>query len=198
MPTTESDDLVAYLEEDPRVRPLEKWAWGLSRWGQPVLVRVALALAEACVARWSQGAPHDKPWQRHYAASALPRESLAVLRSALARGAPAKDARLESHAEALRALVHEAEFESHEGLGDVTAQEEATAAARTVLMALEAARWTVERACADIPDEAEREAIAGAGPTLELLEAIRSYRRARPESTPLEVRERIRDALRER
>jgi hypothetical protein len=196
MATGQSDGLQSYLNEAPGARPLPDWLWGLSRWGKLVLVRAALAIAEACVDRWRQGAPRDEGWQLHFASSTLPEESLRALRAWLERGAPPGDAGLESCTAALRDLVGSAEFYDDEATGGGTEREQAAASGRALLMALEAALWTAERATADIPDEAERQAMASSGPAPELWEAVRAYRHALPESSEATVRERIRDALR--
>ncbi|HZI06288.1 MAG TPA: hypothetical protein VEZ71_19815, partial [Archangium sp.] len=173
--------------------------WGLSRWGKLVLVRAALAIAEACVDRWRQGAPRDEGWQRHFASSTLPEESLRVLRAWLERGAPPGDAGLESCTAALRDLMGNAEFYDDEAAwGGGAEREQAAASGRAILMALEAAVWTAERATEGIPEEAERQAIASSGPAPQVREAVRAYRHALPESSAATVRELIRDALRAR
>ena len=199
MATRESDGLQAYLDEVPGTRPLPDWLWGLSRWGKLVLVRAALAIAEACVDRWRQGAPRDEGWQRHFASSTLPEESLRVLRAWLERGAPPGDAGLESCTAALRDLMGNAEFYDDEAAwGGGAEREQAAASGRAILMALEAAVWTAERATEGIPEEAERQAIASSGPAPQVREAVRAYRHALPESSAATVRELIRDALRAR
>ena len=199
MATGESDGLQAYLDEAHGARPLPDWLWGLSRWGKSVLVRAALAIAEACVDRWRQGAPRDEGWQRHFASSTLPEESLTALRAWLERGAPPGDAGLASSTAALRDLIGNAEFYDDEAAwGGGAEREQAAASGRAILMALEAALWTAERAAEGIPDEAERQAMVSAGPAPEVWEAVRAYRHALPESTEATVRELIRDALRVR
>ncbi len=200
MATGESDGLQAYLDEDPGARPISDWLWGLSRWGKPVLVRAALAIATACVDRWRRGASWDEGWQRHFASSTQPEESLGVLRAWLERGAPPGDAALESCTAALRDLIGNAEFYDDEvsTRGAPEEREQAVASGRAILMALEAAVWTAERATEGIPEEAERQAMVGAGPAPEVWEAVRAYRHALPESTAATVRELIRDALRAR
>ncbi|HYO65704.1 MAG TPA: hypothetical protein VEU33_06440 [Archangium sp.] len=198
MATGESDGLQAYLDEDPGARPLSDWISGLSRWGQLVLVRAALAIAGACVDRWRQGAPGDEGWQLHFASSTLPEESLAALRAWLERGAPPGDSGLESCAAALRDLIGNAEFYDDEASswGAAAEREQAAASGRVILMALEASQWTAERATEGIPDEAERQAIVRSGPAPELWEAVRAYRHALPERSEATVRELIRGALR--
>jgi hypothetical protein len=194
----EHDGLQTYLAEEPGTRPLSDWIWGLSRWGKPVLVRAALAIATACVDRWRRGAPWDEGWQRHFASVTLPEESLMALRAWLERGAPPGDAELESCTSALRDLMGNAEFYDDEvsTRGNAAEREQAAASGRAILMALEAAVWTVERAIEGIPDEAERQAIASSGPVPQVWEAVRAYRHAIPESTAATVRELIRDGLR--
>lgn len=196
MVTGQSDGLQIYLDEAPGARPLSDWLWGLSRWGKLVLVRAALAIAEACVDRWRRGAPGDEGWQRHFASSTLPQEALMALRAWLDRGALAGDAGLESCTAALRDLVGSAEFYDDEASGGGAEREQAVASGRAILMALEASLWTAERATEDIPDEAERQAIASSGPTLDVVEGVRAYRHALPERSEATVRELIRDALR--
>jgi hypothetical protein len=199
MVTTERDGLQAYLDEVPGARPLQDWIWGLSRWGKIVLVRAAFAIAGACVDRWRQGAPRDEGWQRHFASSTLPEESLAALRAWLERGAPPGDGGLESCTAALRDLIGNAEFYDDEAAwGGGPEREQAAASGRAILMTLEASQWTAERAAEGIPDEAERQSIASAGPAPQVWEAVRAYRHALPESTEATVRELIRDALRVR
>jgi len=200
MATRESDGLQAYLDEVPGGRPLPDWIGGLSRWGKIVLVRAALAIAEACVDRWRQGAPRDEGWQRHFASSTLPEESLMVLRTWLERGALPGDSGLESCTAALRDLIGNAEFYDDEAStrGGADEREQAAASGRAILMVLEAAVWTAERATEGIPDEAERQAMVRAGPVPEVWEAVRAYRHALPESSAATVRELIRDALRAR
>jgi hypothetical protein len=196
----ESDGLQTYLDEAPGACPLSDWIWGLSRWGKLVLVRAALAIAEACVERWRRGAPGDEGWRRHFASSTLPDESLAALRSWLERGAPSGDAGLASCTAALRDLIGNAEFYDDEAStrGDPAEREQAAASGRAILMALEASQWTAERAAEGIPDEAERQALSNSGPVRELWEAVRAYRHALPESSAATARELIRDALRAR
>lgn len=200
MATGQSDGLQTYLDEEPGARPLPDWIWGLSRWGKLVLVRAALAIAEACVDRWRRGAPWDEGWQRHFASSTLPEEALRALRTWLERGAPPGDAGLESCTRALRDLIGNAEFYDDEAAtsGSGAEREQAAASGRAILMALEAALWTVERATEDIPDEAERQAIASSGPAPELWESVQAYRHALPDSSAATVRELIRHALRTR
>ncbi|HEX5747401.1 MAG TPA: hypothetical protein VFZ09_14245 [Archangium sp.] len=198
MATGESDELQAYLDEAPGVRPLSDWIWGLSRWGKGVLVRAGLAIAGACVDRWRQGAPRDEGWQRHFASSTQPEEALSALRAWLARGAPPGDAGLASCTAALRDLIGNAEFYDDEASswGAASEREQAAASGRAILMALEASQWTAERATEDIPDEAERQAIARSGPVPELWEAVRAYRHALPDCSEATVRELIRNGLR--
>ncbi|OJT24562.1 hypothetical protein BO221_15560 [Archangium sp. Cb G35] len=196
MATGERDGLRTYLDEAPGVRPLQDWIWGLARWGKPVLVRAALAVAEACVDRWRRGAPRDEGWQRHFASSALPEEALVALRAWLERGAPPGDAGLVSCTAALRDLMGNAEFYDDEAMGGGAEREQAVASGRAILMALESSLWTVERAIEGVPDEAERQAIARSGPAPELWEAVRAYRHALPDRSETTVRELIRDGLR--
>ncbi|MFY0567306.1 hypothetical protein ACN28E_26245 [Archangium lansingense] len=197
MTTGQSDDgLQSYLDEDPGARPLSDWLWGLSRWGTLVLVRAALAIAEACVERWRRGAPRDEGWQHHFASSTLPQDALTALCAWLERGGRPGDARLESCTEELRDLIGNAEFFDDEASGGGSEREQAVASGRAILMALEASQWTAERATEDVPDEAERQAIASSGPAQELLAGARAYRHALPESSEAKVRELIRDALR--
>lgn len=198
MASGQGDGLQSYLDEDPGARPLSDWIWGLSRWGKIVLVRAALAIAEACVDRWRQGTPEDKGWQRHFSSSTLPEDSLTALRTWLERGAPPGDSGLESCTAALRDLVGNAEFYDDEAVGGGAERERAVASGRAILMALEASLWTAERATEGIPDEAERKAIASSGPAPELWDAVRAYRHALPASSDATVRELIRDALRTR
>jgi hypothetical protein len=198
MDTGRSDGLQTYLDEAPGTRPLSDWIWGLSRWGKLVLVRAALAIAEACVDRWRQGAPRDEGWQRHFASAALPEESLAALRAWLERGAPPGDAGLGSCTTALRDLIGNAEFYDDEAVGGGAEREQAVASGRAILMALEASQWTAERATEDVPDEAERQAIASSGPAPELWESVQAYRHALPDSPEAAVRELICHALRTR
>jgi hypothetical protein len=198
MASRESDGLQTYLDEVPGARPLSDWMGGLSRWGKIVLVRAALAIAEPCVDRWRRGAPRDEGWQRHFASSTLPEEALTALRGWLERGAPPGDTGLASCTAALRDLIGNAEFYDDEASswGAAAEREQAAASGRAILMALEASQWTAERAAGDIPDEAERQAIARSGPTPELWEAVRAYRHALPDSSEATVRELIRGGLR--
>lgn len=198
MATGQSDGLQTYLDEEPGARPLPDWIWGLSRWGKLVLVRAALAIAEACVDRWREGAPGDKGWQLHFASSRLPEESLAALRTWLERGAPPGDAGLESCTAALRDLIGNAEFYDDEASGGGAGREQAVASGRAILMALEASQWTAERATEGIPDEAERQEMVSSGPAPELWEAVQAYRHALPERSAATARELIREALRTR
>ncbi|WNG57679.1 hypothetical protein F0U59_25135 [Archangium gephyra] len=196
MATGERDGLRTYLDEAPGARPLQDWTWGLSRWGKSLLVRAALAIAEACVDRWRRGAPRDEGWQRHFASSTLPEEALVALRAWLERGAPPGDAGLASCTAALRDLMGNAEFYDDEAMGGGAEREQAVASGRAILMALEASLWTAERAIEGVSDEAERQAIASSGPAPELWEAVRAYRHALPDRSETTVRELIRDGLR--
>ncbi|WPB82557.1 hypothetical protein KYC5002_26015 [Archangium violaceum] len=196
MATGERDGLQTYLDEVPGARSLPDWIGGLSRWGQLVLVRAALAIAGPCVERWRRGVPGDEGWQRHFASSTLPEEALVALRAWLERGAPPGDTGLASCTAALRDLIGNAEFYDDEAVGGCAGREQAVASGRVILMALEASQWTAERATEDIPDEAERKAIVRSGPVPELWEAVQACRHALPECSEATVRELIRGALR--
>jgi hypothetical protein len=201
MTVTPTEGLQEYLDEGPRERSLSDWIWGLSRWGKPVLVRAALALAETCLETWTRGVPEDPSWQQQYASSPVPAEALKTLRAWLEREAEPEDPELEACARALRELVHSAEFYVYEASGSaelVATRGRAVAAGRVSQMALEAATWTEALATEGLSDEDEdeRHARASAGPAPEVWEAVQAYRLAFPGTTEDTVRERIREALR--
>ncbi|HEX8436452.1 hypothetical protein [Archangium sp.] len=193
-----TEGLPEYLDEEPRVRSLSDWIWGLSRWGKPVLVRAALVLAETCLETWTRGVPEDESWQQHYASSPLPAEALRTLRAWLEREAEPGDPELEACARALRGLVHAAEFYQYDASGSAeldAMRVRAVAAGRASQMALEAATWTEALATEGLSDEDERQARASAGPAPEVWEAVQAYRLALPGTSEEQVRERLREAL---
>jgi hypothetical protein len=198
-----TEGLQEYLDEEPRVRSLSDWIWGLSRWGKPVLVRAALALAETCLETWTRGVPEDDSWQREYASSPVLEDALRTLRAWLERKGEPGDPALQACARAVRELVHSAEFYVYEASGSAelnAMRGRAVAAGRASQMALEAATWTEALATEGLSeeDEDERDSRASAGPAPELWEAVQAYRLAFPGTSEDGVRERIREALRPR
>lgn len=187
------DSLEAYVAATHE-GPLSAWLQGLARWGHRPLALAAFAVAEPCLGVWENGVPGDASWRFTFADAASPRATLKALRQWF------RDSRtpLEPQVEALRKLIRSAELTEDElggGTERIRQRQRCVAAGRAILFALEAAVWAPEQATRDIPDEAERQAVAAAGPFLEALGASRAFLRAHPEASEETIREHVRRVL---
>ncbi|MCP3102989.1 hypothetical protein LZ198_29330 [Myxococcus sp. K15C18031901] len=193
----ELDALRHYLTTDTRAR-LADWVWGLSRWGKQPLVLAAFGVAAPSLALWRSGVPQDERWQRAFARSPITEHAFTTLKDWLDDPTEHTTLTLRAHHSRLRGHLSAAELYADESLGSRSVCERRTrcvGAGRVILAALEAALWTATQATRGVADEAERQAIASAGPALETWTAVREYLACAPGAAEPALRALIRDAL---
>jgi hypothetical protein len=160
-----------------RVDPggFEEWAWGFSRFGQPIMARAALVAARLALPIWEHYVPCDA-FERTVFGGRLVADSLNTVEQWLATEAQPQAA--VAALGALRDVAARASFYVDEASGDeriVLSRGKALSAAIAAVAALETFAWAEDRAVAEVegPDDAaELDAKKAAGPALHVVQAF--------------------------
>lgn len=188
MDLTESDlDLAAHLGDMDAMRALGRsvvdpgglaeWAWGFSRFGWEIMVRVTFSAAHKALPVWDQYRPSDAA-DASILGGPLIGQSLTAVKRGLECGTR-PETEVKDMLNSVRELVARASCYVDEASGSpdiVLAREQALSAAVAALEVLETFAWTdaeARRNIADTSDRAELEARRKAGPALHVVQAFR-------------------------